>query len=66
MKQEKGFTLIELLVVIAILGVLAGIAVPQLMAYRNGAYCGRTMSDARYAFTAMEAYFSQHLEYGAL
>lgn len=66
MQQSKGFTLIELLVVIAILGVLAGIAIPQLMAYRDEGYCGRAMSDARHAFSAMEAYYAQHQEYGAL
>lgn len=66
MRHNKGFTLIELLIVIAILGVLAGIAIPQLMAYRDEGYCGRAVSDARHAFTAMEAYYAQHLEYGAL
>ena len=65
-RDSKGFTLIELLIVIAILGVLAGIAIPQLMTYRNTAYCGRVESDARHAFSAMEAYYAQHLKYGAL
>ena len=66
MRQNKGFTLIELLVVIVILGILGAIAVPQLMAYRNEGYCGRVVTDARHAATAMEAYYAKNLDYGAL
>ena len=66
MRQNKGFTLIELLVVIVILGILGAIAVPQLMAYRDEGYCGRAVTDARHAFTAMEAYYSENLTYGPL
>jgi type IV pilus assembly protein PilA len=44
--NNKGFTLIELMIVIAIIGILAAIAIPNFIAYRNKSFCTQTESDA--------------------
>ncbi len=39
MNNQKGFTLIELMIVIAIIGILAAIAIPNFIAYRDKSFC---------------------------
>src|SRR3954466_11635372 len=55
-KKESGFTLIELLIVIAIIGILAAIAIPNLLNAVQRGKQKRTMSDLRALATAVEAY----------
>jgi type IV pilus assembly protein PilA len=56
--NKKGFTLIELMIVIAIIGILAAIAIPNFISYRNKSYCSQAESDARGVASAISDYFS--------
>ena len=54
--NAKGFTLIELLIVVAIIGIIAAIAIPNLLNAIDRGKQKRTMADLRSIGTAVESY----------
>ncbi len=58
MRNTKGFSLIELLIVVAIIGIIAAIAVPNLVQSRAAANEASAITSVRNLVTAQMTYFA--------
>jgi general secretion pathway protein G len=57
---KKGFTLVEIMIVVAIIGIIAGLAIPNVTRMRIVGNISKARGDLRALQTALENYYIHH------
>ncbi len=61
--RQAGFTFVEILITVAVIGILSGIAIPNVASALRRARQRRTMCDMRVLGAALESYAADHNVY---
>ncbi len=60
MRMKKGFTLVEIMIVVAIIAILAAVAIPNFIKYRNDSRKAACIGNMKEIQTAAESYLTQN------
>ncbi len=61
-RGERGFTLIELMIVVAIIGILAAIAIPNFLSFKDKATRGTVIANMEAIRSALSQYAADALD----
>ena len=59
-KMKKGFTLVEIMIVVAIIAILAAVAIPNFIRYRNDSRTAACIANMKQLQTAAESWLTKH------
>ena len=58
--RQKGFTLVEIMIVVAIIAILAAVAIPSFIRYRNDSRTAACIGNMQQLRTAAESWLTKH------
>ena len=58
--MEKGYTLVDIMIVVASIAILAAVAIPSLIRYRNDSRTAACIANMKQLQTAAESYLTKH------